>query len=315
MHVFHLARGGLLVCLTLVMFAVTAWSQTPGTTIRDCPDCPEMVVLRSGSFMMGSPESETGRDKDEGPQHTVTIARPFAAGKYEVTRGQFAAFARETGYVSKGINCLYWDGVEGKAKNDDPNRDWRDPGFSQTDNHPVVCVSWDDAKAYAAWLSRKTGKNYRLLSEAEWEYAARAGTAWARPWGEDPNLGCGFANIRDRTFVRDVPAGKGKKWTENYQQCDDRYAYTAPVGNYRPNNFGLYDMIGNAWEWVEDWWNDSYIGAPADGKPWLTGDSARRVERGGCWDRGLRNARSAVRHRGATGYRNGGLGFRLARTL
>jgi formylglycine-generating enzyme required for sulfatase activity len=315
MHVFHLARGALLFCLSAELFAGTAWSQTPGTTIRDCPDCPEMIVLPAGSFVMGSPASEPFHKADEGPQHTVTIPRRFAAGRYEVTRREFAAFVRESGYVSQGGNCGHWDGEEGKLKNDDPKRDWRNPGFSQGDDHPVVCVSWYDAKAYAAWLAKKTGKAYRLLTEAEWEYAARAGAAWARPWGEDPDQACRYANVRDRTFVRVVLPGKGKKWNDNYHRCDDGYVYTAPVGSYQPNKFGLYDMIGNVWEWVEDWSNGSYVGAPSDGKPWLRGDTARRVDRGGGWSHGPGVTRSANRSRFTYGDRLNYTGFRLARTL
>jgi len=296
--------------------SATSFAQTlaPGTVFRDCPDCPEMVVVPAGSFVMGSPESEAGRDKDEGPQHTVTIARSFAVGRYEVTRGQFTRFVAVSGYQSQGGNCWYWDGGEGKGKNDDPNRNWRQPGFPQNDEHPVVCVSWTDAKAYADWLTKKTGNSYRLLSEAEWEYAARAGTSTARPWGEEPSLACRYANVGDLARNRVVSPGANKHWAL-FHDCDDGSAYTASVGSYQGNAFGLYDMIGNVWEWTEDCYNDSYTGAPTDGTAWVSADCARRVDRGASWHLNLRVARSAKRHGGAAGNRYSIVGFRIARTF
>ena len=153
-----------------------------GTVFRDCANCPEMVAIAPGGFVMGSPASEEGRYDTEGPQRTVTIARAFAAGRMEVTRGQYAAFASETGRPAQG-SCYYFSVAQNKFVNDDPAKDWTSPGFAQADDHPVVCVTWDDAQAYTQWLSRKTGKAYRLLTEAEWEYAARAYSSTARPWG------------------------------------------------------------------------------------------------------------------------------------
>ncbi|MBI3915626.1 MAG: formylglycine-generating enzyme family protein [Betaproteobacteria bacterium] len=287
----------------------------PGTVFSDCPGCPEMVVIPPGTFTMGSPDSEQGRDADEGPQRQVTIARAFAAGRFEVTRGQFSAFAAETGYASKGGNCWYWNEQEGKAMNDDPRRDWRNPGFAQGDDHPAVCVSWDDAKAYAAWMARRTGKSYRLLTEAEWEYAARAGSGAPRPWGFDPDDACRHANVGDQSFTRGVSPGPGKQWTPGaLHQCDDGYAYTAPVGRFRVNALGLHDMLGNVWEWVEDCWNDNYVGAPSDGSAWFGGDCGRRVDRGGGWGSFPRDVRSAARGWLTPGGRDVSLGFRLART-
>ena len=264
---------------------------------------------------MGSSESEPGRDKDKGPQRTVTIPRPFAVGRYEVTRGQFAAFAGATGYQPSGANCEYWNGNEGRFMNDDASKSWRNPGFAQNDGHPVVCVSWNDAKAYAAWLSNSTGRTYRLLSEAEWEYAARAGSGAARPWGNDPDSACAHANVADRSFVRIVSRGFGMKWGSGYHECDDGAGYTANVGSYRPNAFGLYDMIGNAWERVEDCYNVSYAGPPSDGSAWLGGICARRSVRGASWNNSPPHARSAYRDGDAAGNRSVTMGFRLARTL
>lgn len=175
-------------------------------------------------------------------------------------------------------------------------------------------MSWEDAKAFAAWLSRKTGRNYRLLTEAEWEYAARAGSSTARPWGEDPNQACTHANVGDLARSRIVSPGKGKRWAR-FHDCDDRYGYTAPVESYTANRFGLYDMLGNVWEWTEDCWNESYAGAPPDGSAWLTGDCARRVVRGASWRLNPRSARSANRCRIIAGSRYVNFDFRLARTF
>ena len=205
---------------------------------------------------MGSPEGEAGRFRDEGPRHEVTISRAFALGKYEVTRAEFGIFARET------------------------ELNWPAPSFSQTDRDPAVNVTWGAATQYVAWLSERTGQTYRLPSEAEWEYAARAGTAAARYWGERPDAACVYANVGDESHG-----------------CSDGYTNTAPVGEFRANDFGLYDMLGNVWEWVEDCYAASYSEAPTDGSAWTTGDCTRRVLRGGCWDDYPMQVRSAARAR------------------
>lgn len=158
----------------------------PGKVFKDCADCPEMVIIPAGSFVMGSPASEAGHEVTESPQHRVSV-RSFAAGKFEISRGQFAAFVAASGH-NAGNECFTFEGGEGEKRS---GRNWQNPGYSQADSYPAVCVSWDDAKAYVAWLSRKTSKTYRLLSEAEWEYAARAGTTTARYWGESPDQACG----------------------------------------------------------------------------------------------------------------------------
>lgn len=277
----------------------------PRDTFRDCAECPEMVVVPFGSFMMGSPEAEKGREDDEGPRHRVAIAQPFAIGVHEVTRGEFAAFVEATGHDT-GNSCYTWEGgwklVEG--------RNWRSPGFAQTDDHPVVCLSWDDAKAYVAWLSGQTRADYRLLSEAEWEYATRADSSSRRFWGNDLDdaEGCAFANGADLT-AKDEFSG----WT--VMNCRDGYVHTAPVGTFATNDFGLHDPLGNAWEWVEDCWNDSYAGAPADGTAWTSGDCGRRVLRGGSWGDFPRYLRSAYRSWSDADFRINFGGFRVARTL
>jgi formylglycine-generating enzyme required for sulfatase activity len=289
---------------------------TPGTVFRDCAACPEMVVIPLGTITIGSPDSEHGRDPDEQPQRRVTIPSAFAVARFELTRGQFSAFISDSGYASEGGgNCWYWNEQERNAKNDDPRRNWRDVGFAQENNHPVVCVSWRDAKAYTAWLSSRTGRQYRLLTEAEWEYGARAGSATPRFWGADPNDACYYANVGDLAFTRSLLSRQSgpKVSAIAYHQCDDGYAYTAPVGRFRSNGFGLYDMMGNVLEWVEDCWNDSYDDAPSGGSAWLTGDCRRRVARGGGWSDIPNFVRSANRDGKAAGLRMLNLGFRVAR--
>jgi len=276
-----------------------------GSVFRDCPDCPEMVVIPAGTFTMGSPASEMDRRTDEGPQRQVRV-KSFALGKHEVTRGEWSAFVRESGHKPLG-GCFVWNEAKQSGEKSD-TADWRSIGFAQTDRHPVVCVSWDDAKAYSAWLSRKSGKTYRLASEAEWEYAARAGTQTARPWGDDSEAGCHHANGADASFKKKIPKRPAT-------QCDDGHPYTAPVGGFEANRFGLHDLIGNAWEWVEDCWNGSYDGAGSDGWAWLSGDCTRRVMRGGSWSNHPRYLRSAGRATYVTTYRDDDVGFRLARTL
>jgi len=251
--------------------AVGTYSGTvrPGQTFRDCPDCPDMVVIPAGSFQMGSPSYEEGRSNDEGPVRQVSI-RNFALGKYEVTVGQFRQFVREANYS--------WPGT-------------CSAGFAQDDLHPAVCVSWNDAKAYAEWLGRRTGKGYRLPSEAEWEYAARAGTMTRFSCGNDDECLNAVA------------------WTSS-----NSGSRTQRVGGKAPNAFGLHDMHGNVWEWVEDCYNSTYAGAPTDGGAWLQSNCSTRVLRGGSWDGYPRGARSAIRNRGNADYRINDDGFRVART-
>jgi formylglycine-generating enzyme required for sulfatase activity len=260
-----------------------------GDTFKDCDDCPEMVVVPAGQFRMGSPDGEKGRQPDESPVHQVTIPADFAVSKFEITRGQFARFVRATGRNMSGSK-------------------WLDPGFRQADDHPVVYVSFEDANAYAEWLAKETGKPYRLLSEAEWEYAARAGMPSSRYWGDGEEQACTYANVADRQAKAKHPG-----WTTF--DCDDGYPETAPVGKFRPNAFRLYDMLGNVSEWTQDCWNGSYQGAPINGSAWLSGECNQRVVRGGSWSIEPGLVRSADRDRGDSDYRIGYLGFRVSRTL
>ena len=243
-----------------------------GKKFRDCPECPELVVVPEGTYMMGSPSSEAGRYGDEGPVHRVTIARPFAVGVYEVTFAEWDA-------------CVSDGGCGGYRPSD---RGWG------RGSRPVINVSWADTQGYVRWLSRKTGKGYRLLSESEWEYAARAGTGTRYWWGD--GIGRSRANCN----------GCGSRWDRRQ---------TAPVGSFPANAFGLHDVHGNVREWLEDCWNASYNGAPAEGSAWMSGHCSKRVLRGGSWDINPRNLRSAIRNSYTTGLRYVSIGFRVARTL
>ena len=256
-----------------------------GRVFLDCPTCPQMVVVPAGIYRMGSTESDS-----EKPQHEVMIAKPLAVGVYEGTRREFGRFVQETGYAM-GNSCHTYEGRKWELRS---GRGWQNPGFSQTDLDPMVCVNWYDAQAYASWLSRETGHFYRLLSEAEWEYVTRAGTTTKYWWGNE--IGRNRANCD----------GCGSQW-------DDKQ--TAPVGSFQPNRFGLYDVHGNVWEWVQDCWNGNYNDAPSDGRAWSTGDCSQRVLRGGSWLSEPRFLRSADRSRGTTDERDSDFGFRIARSL
>ena len=266
-----------------------AEARRAGRTFRDCGECPLMVVVPSGSFRMGSPGSEAGRAGDEGPVHSVRIGQPLAVGAYEVTFGEWDA-------------CVAAGGCGGYRPDD---RGWG------RGTRPVIDVSWEDARTYAQWLSRETGEGYRLLSEAEWEYSARAGTETARHWGEGESGQCGYANGYD-----EVAHDELERENRTPASCRDGYVNTAPVGTFGANGFGLYDMLGNVWEWTEDCVHEGYGGAPGDGSAWLSGgDCSRRVLRGGSWYDPPRNLRSANRYRDQAGLRGNLLGFRVARTI
>lgn len=282
----------------------------PGDAFEDCDACPTMIVAPAGAFTMGSPESEPQRSGNEGPQRTVVVARPFAIGKYEVTVDQFAAFVNETGYDANG-SCYTYE--QGKVESR-PSRSWRNPGYPQTGAHPVACVSWRDAQAFVTWLAKKTGKAYRLPTEAEWEYAARArtspGPAPRYGFGDDANALCRFGNAADQAGQKLIAGEKTA-----FAACNDRYAYAAPAGSFAPNAFGLHDMHGNVWEWTEDCYHANYGGAPTDGAAWINGDCSRRVLRGGSWVDFPHHLRAAYRYMHAADERSGIIGFRVARTI
>jgi formylglycine-generating enzyme required for sulfatase activity/class 3 adenylate cyclase len=239
-------------------------------TIRDCQVCPELVEIPAGSFAMGSTEDEIGHKPSEGPRRTIRLAKPFALGRYEVTFAQWDACVADGG-------CIH-------TPND---RDWG------RGNRPVFYVSWNDIQKYLAWLSDKTGHTYRLPSEAEWEYAARGGTATRYWWGEAMELGlanCAGCNADDGET-------------------------TVPVGSYPPNPFGLYDVHGNVWEWTADCWNGSYAGAPAGSSAWTLGECDKRAVRGGAWGLAPDDLRIARRRGDDLNLRSGKRGFRVARDL
>lgn len=272
----------------------------PGRAFRDVEEawCPEMVVIPAGSFLMGSPPNEEARFADEGPQHEVRIAQPFALGRYTVTRGEFAAFVADTSHLLTG-GIGRWDGSEWV---NDPKADWRSPGFAQTDRHPVVGVSWEDATAYCIWLAERTGQAYRLPSEAEWEYACRAGTT--TPYWTGATISTDLANYDGNHTYGD---GKKGVWRKATVAVDDP-AFPA-------NRLGLSHMHGNVWEWCEDVWHHDHGGAPSDGSAWMDGDPACRVLRGGSWDNAPWVLRSANRIRIAPEVRIIYSAFRVARTF
>ena len=283
----------------------SAWSVTPGSGegFRDpmadgqpCPSCPELTVVPSGSFMMGSPDSEPEREAaSESPQMKVAIARPFAVGKFAITRVEFEAFAKSTNYTATPA-CR-----SGSRSEVAPGKSWRDPGFAQDDRHPVVCIPWADVVQYLNWLSKITGRTYRLLSDAEREYVTRAGTTTPFWWGS--SITPAQANYKGN----EVYSGGGSKGDYRYR--------TVPVESFAPNSWGLYNVHGNVWEWLQDCWNESHDGNPGDGTAREVGDCSKRVERGGGWSNSPSKLRSArrisARLKGATDVR----GFRVGRDM
>ncbi|MBI4985292.1 MAG: SUMF1/EgtB/PvdO family nonheme iron enzyme [Rhodocyclales bacterium] len=273
-----------------------------GASVRDCPDCPELVTVPAGEYMMGSDPNEPGREPDEGPVHRVRISGALAVGKFEVSRGEFSAFAKETNFSQKpGCNSTR-GGRFARLK----SATWQAPGFGQSAKDPVVCVSWEEAQSYIRWLSKKTGKAYRLLSEAEWEYVARAGGPSGSYWGAENAGACRHANVADQSAQADVP-GPGFA-------CRDGFTQTAPAGSFNANGFGVFDMLGNAWEWVADCWNKNYDGAPDNGAARNTGTCDERVFRGGAWNSKPILVRTGYRDREELGERHDNLGFRIVRS-
>ena len=270
-------------------------TQRAGRKFKDCGECPEMVVVPSGSFTMGSPSSEDSRDDDEG-RHLVNIGYPLAVGVYEVTRREFSRFVSDTRY-NAGNSCYVWNSSSNQWENRS-GISWRNPDYTQADSHPVVCVSWEDAQSYVRWLSEKTDHRYSLLSESEWEYVARAGTTTPFHFGR--TISTGQAN-----YDGDYTYGSGRTGVDRGK--------TVSVGSFSPNAWGVHDMHGNVWEWVEDCWNDSYVGAPTDGSAWGSGDCVKRVLRGGSWISDPRSLRSATRLRNSTELRYFLNGFRVIR--
>jgi formylglycine-generating enzyme required for sulfatase activity len=292
------------------------------------------VKLAAGEFLMGSdeapellarayPQLPTARFaqlEDEGPLHRVRITRSFWMGQHEVTVGQFRRFIEASGYVPESVadrtGGYGWradydpaltkrgDAFEGR----DPRYSWRNPGFTQGDDHPVVNVTWNDAQALAAWLSKTENRRYRLPTEAEWEYACRAGTRSRYSSGDDPRSLLDAANVFDANSAKNWP-----RWQPMALNGDDGYAFTAPVGSFAPNPWGVYDMHGNAWEWVADWHGDKYYAQSPVNDPQGPAEGEVRVRRGGSWHTWPFYARAAYRNWNAPDTRYTLVGIRLVR--
>ena len=296
------------------------------------------VQIPDGSFLMGSKLTPAesvawfkgrgevfgeGYYKDEHPRHRVHV-KPFYMSKFEVTVAQFRRFVDETGYITDaevGTPVPEKRDMKGGSRGAytvdgsgnwilDPSITWRNPGLPQSPAHPVVVVSWNDAQAYVRWLSEETVEDYRLASESEWEYAARADTTESRYWGDDSARACVYANVGDKLGKRVHP---GWHWT--IHDCDDGAAETSPVGRYEANRFGLHDMLGNVWEWMQDCYVEGYDDAPSDGSAREGGGCTKRVIRGGSWFDEPSFVRSARRPWLRQDDRGSYVGIRLARTL
>jgi formylglycine-generating enzyme required for sulfatase activity len=300
-----------------MLLAILAWHAAPqvlaaerakpGKVFRDCRSCPEMVVVPPGEFLMGRDDGEP--ERYEGPVRRVVIGYSFAVGRFEVTNAEYRRFVDATGHKTAGSGC---NAFLGNTVVPLENTSWRDPGYGRPirDDEPVACLRWSDAKAYVSWLAGRTGKRYRLLTEAEWEYAARAGTQGTYTWGEDPAAACRNGNIHDLSGARAAP-----ELPYAPPPCDDGYPGVAPVGRFAPNAFGLYDMIGNVWEWVEDCYEMPYPAAPVDGSAQLATGCDRRGVRGGSWRTIIERQRPAFRGRDPEALTSQIFGLRVARDL
>lgn len=275
---------------------------------------PSMVVVPTGSFQMGAPDNETGREDAETPQHEVTIAKGFALSRTSVTVGQFREFVRASGYEPDSVKlggASVYDESTG-AMRDDSSAGWQSDyvGRNADSRLPVVNVSWNDAKAYVDWLSQRTGKTYRLPSEAEFEYALRGGTSSRYWWGDGVPTG----KVENLTGSGDR-SPSGRRWSNAFQGYRDGYWGPAPVQSFAPNAFGLYDIDGNVSEWVQDCWHDSYLRAPRDGSAWVNPGCGIRVVRGGSWGSSPDQVRSAYRQGADASVRSGRVGIRVLREL
>jgi formylglycine-generating enzyme required for sulfatase activity len=271
-----------------------------GSIIQDCPTCPALTVLPTGRFEQGTAAADGSAF--EKPPHWVMITHPIALSTNAVTVDEFRAFVAATGRDMQG--CDTYDG----AWRHHAENNWESPGFAQTGSHPVTCASWNDAKAYAAWLSAKTGHRYRLPSASEWEYAARAGGAAAQPWSEDGSGACASANVADQSAARRYPG-----WS--VFACNDGYVQTSPVASFKANSFGLNDMLGNVFQWTEDCWTADYKGAPIDGSARVDGNCGERELRGGSWFSSPTYVRANYRNHFGADYRTSSAGIRVARDV
>lgn len=293
-------------CLIVLFYSSVSATEKSKNSFRDCDKkCPEMVVVPAGTFLMGNIqklETKFFNHWNGNPAHQVRIGYAFAVGKYEVTLAEYQAFISATAYESEG-SCRISNGNYWVA--DSEKHDWNNVEYPQSGNHPVACVSWHDAFEYTKWLSAETGESYRLLSEAEWEYAARGGTRTLYNWGDQATHDNANYGADDINYTREMANVSGR----------DRWEYTAPVGSFAPNNFGLFDMHGNVHEWVQDCLVKSYDDAPIDGSANLTGDCLSRMHRGGSWSVPEEYITSSRRLDHLAEFKISNLGFRIARDL
>jgi formylglycine-generating enzyme required for sulfatase activity len=280
---------------------VNAAPAIAGSVLHDCPTCPPLTVLPPGRFIQGSAPTVAEASRFELPRHIVLI-HAVAMSSTEVTVGEFRVFSSATQHAASGCNVY-----EGRWEfRQDAN--WEAPGFAQSETHPVTCVSWDDADAYARWLTAQSGHRYRLPSASEWEYAARAGSESPQPWGYDVEAACAQANVADLSAAQRFPGWK-------VFPCADNYVNTAPVGSFKANPFGLSDLMGNVFEWVQDCWHDDYRGAPVDGSAWAEPGCGEHELRGGSWFSAPQYVSASYRNRFERDYRSSSIGFRVVREL
>jgi len=286
-----LQRLGALMLLALLGSAIPSLAQAytaplPGKVFKDCRNCPEMVVLPAGTFTMGTPEGEVGREPDEGPMHEVTFEKPFAMSRYQITAGEWAQYMKET-----GVTLPDGDTRPGRACTNGK------PSYPQGPRQPAVCMNFAEVTAYVAWLSRKTGQHYHIVSEAQREYAARAGSTGPFPFPFDPGTEYSIATHA------------------NTYGPTDGYSHSSPVGSYPANAFGMYDMHGNVYEWIADCYHPDYVGAPTDGSAWTEPDCDTLRIRGNDWGEAPVFSRSGNRNDIDPQTRGDWIGFRVVRTL
>ncbi|MGC5702145.1 formylglycine-generating enzyme family protein [Pseudomonas sp. NFXW11] len=271
---------------SLLPNAALAADPQPGKVFKDCKDCPEMVVLPAGTFTMGTPEDEVGREPDEGPMHEVTFAKPFAMSRFQITAAEWDSYLRQTGVKIP----------DGDAR---PGRECiaSKPRYAQGPRQPAVCMNFPEVQAYVAWLSQKTGHSYQMVSESQREYAARAGSSGPFPFP--------FDESKDYSIA---------KHANTYGPADG-YSYSSPVGSYPPNAFGMYDMHGNVYEWIADCEHPNYVGAPSDGSAWVEAGCESLQIRGNDWGEAPVFSRSGNRNSIYPNARGDWIGFRVVRAL
>ncbi|WP_256823623.1 MULTISPECIES: formylglycine-generating enzyme family protein [unclassified Pseudomonas] len=273
-------------CAALLPNLAEAATPQPGKVFKDCKDCPEMVVLPAGTFTMGTPDDEVGREPDEGPMHTVTFAKPFAMSRFQITAGEWDSYIRQTGVkIADGDTRPGRECIASK------------PRYPQSPRQPAVCMDMDDIKHYVAWLSKKTGQPYHMVSEAQREYAARAGSSGPFPFPFDEGKGYSIA-----------------EHANTYGPADG-YSFSSPAGSYPPNAFGMYDMHGNVYERVADCEHPNYIGAPTDGSAWVEPNCESYQIRGNDWGEAPVFSRSGNRNNIYPQTRGDWIGFRVVRDL